>query len=389
VNFGTVTISEADRSFWKEVVGFLDEHAEAIAEQEWRTGDGVNPDVYKAMGDKGWLMPWLPPEEGGIAATPIQLAILARELRAHRVPQNAYSNTMQVIAMVNHFGTAALREEVALPVAQGDVRICLGYTEPDCGSDLANVKTRAVRDGDEWVVTGQKMFTTTAQHAHYAFVLARTDPEAAKHRGLTTFLVPLTRGGIEIRAIHTLGGERSNMVFFDEVRITDHYRVGAVNDAWSVMNSALDIEHGLGESSSAGFDVDGGLNFTGTLALTLDAAVRWAGQPQPDGTRPLDDLHVRQTLAMIAAEVELTRLPAGPPGRVLSSESLIANTAIILELIGPDVLLQRGEDGAVADGWPEYAHRFAQGTAIYGGTTDVHRSIVAEKYLGMPRSRAR
>lgn len=121
-------------------------------------------------------------------------------------------------------------------VARGTVRICLGYTEPDTGSDLANVKTRSTRDSDEWVLTGQKMFTTDAQHCQYSFLVARTNPDAARHWGLTMFLVPLEVAGVEITAIHTLGGERTNFVFYDNVRIGDHYRLGPVDHGWMVLN---------------------------------------------------------------------------------------------------------------------------------------------------------
>ena len=154
------------------------------------------------------------------------------------------------------------------------------------------------------------------------------------------------------------------------------------------MASALKIEHGMGESSSVAFDVDGGLNFTRILAFTLDKAVDWAQSALPDGRRPSDDPLVRQVLASIATDVELARLPTGPVGRILSSDYLIKGTADILDLIGPQALITRGERGAICNGWFEYAHRFAQGTAIYGGTTDIHRSMIAEQVLGLPRSRA-
>jgi alkylation response protein AidB-like acyl-CoA dehydrogenase len=388
MNFGLVEVDEPTQKFWNEVRDFLDSVEESVVEHEWKTGDGVNVELYRQLGERGWLMPSLPVEEGGIDATPLQCAILTKELHLHRIPLNSYSNTMQVDAIIRAYGTPELLAEVIPGVARGEVRFCLGYTEPDAGSDLASVKTRATKDGDEWIVSGQKMFTTTAHYAHYALVLARSDPTLPKRHGLTTILVPLSSPGIEITAIHTMGVERTNMVFFDDVRVVDRYRLGPVNQAWTVMANALKIEHGMGESSSAHYDVDGGLNFTRTLALTLDAAVEWALSEESAGRRPIDDVLVRNKLAEIATHVELGRLPSGPVGRVLSSEFLIKDTADLIDLIGARSLIARGEPGAVGDGWFEYAHRFAQGTAIYGGTTDIHRSMIAEQILGLPRSRA-
>jgi alkylation response protein AidB-like acyl-CoA dehydrogenase len=387
MDFSAVILDDEDIAFWNQVRDLLDEHKPEVDEHEWRTGDGINVELYQALGRRGWLMPWLPVEAGGIGASKVQIAILAKELLAYRVPQNAYSNTMQVQVLVEEFGCPELKAEVLGGVPRGEVRFCLGYTEPDAGSDLANVRTRARQDGDEWVVAGQKMFTTTAQHAHYALVLARTNPEAPKRRGLTTLLVPLNSRGVEIRAIHTLGGERTNMVFFDDVRVPDRYRIGAVNDAWTVMSSALKIEHGRGDSAASGFDVGGGLNFTRALATALDAALEWSRTPGRDGARPIDDPLVRAKLAGIATTVEMARLPTGPVGRVLSSDVLIRDAAELLSLVGAQSLIRRGEDGAVEGGHLEYIHRFAQGTSIYGGTTDIHRSMIAERYLGLPRSR--
>src|SRR5690606_9817 len=125
---------------------------------------------------------------------------------------------------------------------RGDALVCLGYSEPDAGSDVAAVATRAVADGDEWVVDGQKMFTTMAHEARYVFLLARTSTEASKHRGLTMFLVPLDAPGVTITPVRTLGGERTNITWYDGVRIPDRCRVGEVGDGWSVMHAALVYE---------------------------------------------------------------------------------------------------------------------------------------------------
>ena len=120
----------------------------------------------------------------------------------------------------------------------------LGYSEPDSGSDVASIKTRAIRDGDEWVINGQKMFTTLAHEANYVFLLARTNPDVPKHKGLTMFLVPLDSPGIEIQPVHTVGGERTNATFYNDVRVSDHFRIGEVDGGWDVMTVALTFERG-------------------------------------------------------------------------------------------------------------------------------------------------
>ena len=166
---------------------------------------------------------------------------------------NAYSNTMQVVSVLREHGSPELLDETLDRVSRGEIRFCLGYTEPDAGSDLANVKTRATEDGGEWIISGQKTFTTTAHHAQYALVLARSNQDLPKRRGLTTFLVPLDLRGVEISPIHTLGGERTNAVFFDDVRVLDRYRVrarerGVVRDGVGPKNRTWNgriVERGL------------------------------------------------------------------------------------------------------------------------------------------------
>src|SRR5262249_47712119 len=139
-----------------------------------------------------------------------------------------------------------LKREVLPRILAGEAVFSLGYTEPGSGSDVAAAKTRAARDGDHWVIDGQKMVTSGAHLAQYGFLLARTDPSAAKHKGLTMFLVPLDTAGVEIQPVHTLSGERTNVTYYNGVRIPDRYRVGGVNGGWAVIGYALEIEHGTG-----------------------------------------------------------------------------------------------------------------------------------------------
>src|SRR5690606_11289616 len=147
-----------------------------------------------------------------------------------------------IAGVIRAIGTERQRAEI-LPLAlRGEILIVLGFTEPECGSDVASAATRAVRDGDEWVINGQKMFTTNAHVADYVFLLARTDPDLPKHKGLTTFLVPLDQPGVSIQPVMTMSGERTNITFYDGARVHGDLRIGEVNGGWDAMGVALTLE---------------------------------------------------------------------------------------------------------------------------------------------------
>jgi 3-oxocholest-4-en-26-oyl-CoA dehydrogenase alpha subunit len=384
VDFSRLELDDATQVFWAEVRDFCDEYVTAdVLDEEFRTGSGFNTRLHKALGERGWILPTWPLEEGGAGATRLQAALLGYELRARHAPMISFGTTMLILPAVLQWAGADLKSDVLPKVAAGDVRFCLGYTEPDSGSDIAAARTRAVRDGDEWVIEGQKIFTTGAQNCQYSFLLTRTNPDAAKHKGLTMFLCPLDDA--EIRPVHTLGGERTNMVFYDSIRIADRYRLGPENQGWTVLLGPLNAEHALGNGAGVVTLEEPGGMYGRSAATALNVAVEWARTPGPDGCRPIDDPIVRQRLARAALDVEVASISAGPAGRVISSDVAIRVNEDLMDLVGPRGLLPRGVEGAIGDGWLEYAHRFAQGTATYGGTTEVFRNIIAERVLGLPR----
>ena len=385
MDFSPVRLDRATSEFWEEVRAFCDVYVtDAVIDEDFENGGGFNLDLHKALGERGWLLPTLPPEQGGAGLTRLQAALLAWELRIRNAPIITMGTTSLVVPAVRRWGSEDLKAEVLPLVASGDVRICLGYTEPDSGSDVAAARTRAVRDGDDWVIEGQKMFTTGAQFCQYSFLLTRTNPDVPKHKGLTMFLCPL--GEAEIRPIRTLSGERTNMVFYDAIHVDDRYRLGPVDEGWMVLLGPLNAEHAMPEDgTSTPLDIPGGqYGYSGIVAY--EAAVRWARLPGPDGRRPIDDPLIRHRLARHALDAEIATISTGPAGRVLSSEAAIRIGADLIDMVGPRGVLPRGEPGAVEGGWVEHAHRFAQGTATYGGTVDVFRNIIAERTLGLPRS---
>lgn len=388
MDFGTLALTPDQQRFAGEVRTFLDDIVTPdVHEHERAHGDGFNERVHLALGSRGWLTPDWPAEEGGADLDPVCRRILAVELDRHRVPGITASTTNLVWKAVDRFAEPSLRAELSPRVAAGTARFCLGYSEPDGGSDIAAARVRAVRDGDEWVLNGAKMFTTGAQNCQYTFLITRTDPELPKHKGLTMFLVPLDTPGVEIQAIRTFGGERTNAVYYGDVRISDRYRLGAVNDGWAVLHGPLDEEHDVGTTSDGLQDLSIGRSFLRPLEVALDAAISWAGEHRrPDGSRPIDDPSVLARLARVAVELEAGICTPGPMGRVKGSLALVDGAAELLDLTGAEGLVAPGADGALGDGDVDFAHRWAQGTATYGGTVEVFRTIIAQQILGLPRA---
>jgi 3-oxocholest-4-en-26-oyl-CoA dehydrogenase alpha subunit len=388
MDFSRVPLDASEQEFLDDVRAFTAEQiTEEVLEEERRTGSGFNERVHLALGARGWITPTWPGERGGAGLDPVRARILELEMRRAAVPSITHGTTRLVLAAVEKFGRPDLVAELLPGVAAGTVRFCLGYTEPDGGSDIAAAKTRAIRDGDEWVINGSKIFTTGAQNCQYTFLITRTDPDLPKHRGLTMFLVPLASQGIEIQAIRTYGGERTNIVYYSDVRISDRYRLGGVNDGWSVLHGPLDEEHGVGTGSSAKLaDLSIGTSFLQTLGRAIDSALAWAcTTTRADGSRPIDDRMVRYRLGMVALHMEAGLVTPGPMGRVKGSEALVRGAADLMDLVGTASLLSEGTLAAGLTGEIEAAHRFAQGTATYGGTVEVFHGIIAQHVLGLPR----
>jgi alkylation response protein AidB-like acyl-CoA dehydrogenase len=357
-----------------------------VRERERETGDGFSEKVHLALAERGWLTPAWPVSEGGAGLDPICQRLLELELERHDVPDITAGTTLLVWTAVEKFAEPELRATLKAGVAAGTARFCLGYTEPDGGSDIAAAKVRAVRDGDEWVLNGSKIFTTGAHNCQYTFLITRTDPDLPKHKGLTMFLVPLDTPGIEIQGIRAFSGERTNIVYYDDARISDRYRLGGVNDGWAVLHGPLDEEHSIGDGEDGLADLSIGRHFLRPLEAALDSAIGWArDSARADGSRPADDPAVLARLGRVATEIEAGMCTPGPMGRVKGSLALVEGAAELIDLTAPLGVLSPGAPGAPGDGSIDYAHRFAQGTATYGGTIEVFRTIIAQHVLGLPR----
>jgi alkylation response protein AidB-like acyl-CoA dehydrogenase len=374
-----------------EVREFLAEHLTPdIVERALATGTMHDWGLHRKLCERGYLAAGWPVEVGGGGRSAVATTTLMQELYRSGAPVDGMGIAAMVGATLLLRGTDQQRDEVLPRILAGDVLCCLGYSEPDAGSDVAAVQTRAVRDGDHWVIDGQKMFTTMAHEAEYVFLLTRTNPDAPKHKGLTMFLVPMATPGIEVAPVETLGGERTNITFYSEVRVPDTCRVGDVDDGWSVMHAAL-----VYERNSANW---------GEPAHLVATAAEWATATiGPDGTHPIDDPGVQERLARWATQLEVGRLllyrsawtaaggalphVEGSMAKLVLTETFVAASSDLLDMLGAKGVIPRSGATTVAGGLLEHAFRHAMVTTIYGGSSEVQREIIASRGLGLPRAR--
>ncbi|MGP4053682.1 acyl-CoA dehydrogenase family protein [Mycobacterium sp. 4D054] len=374
MDFSEVALSEEDRAFQAELREFLASVVtDDVIARDRRTGDNFDETVHLALGSAGYLeRDWRAAHDGGF--TPVQRRIWELEIGRAHTPWFHWGTTSMVANAVDRFGSDELRDEILPEVLSGRFRLCLGYTEPEGGSDVATCKTRAVRDGDGWIINGSKMFTSNAHHAQYVFLITNTDPAAPKHQSLTMFLVPLDSAGVDIQPIRTVDGDRTNITYYSDVRVDDRYRVGAVNGGWAVLREALNAEHGTVERDA------GGLSKIAVMSehalLLADEVDRVAGEVSANGR--LDDDSVAYRLGRSIARLEAA----------LSTPEMFGRVAIAQTLrdITPELMDVRGAVAAVPDGLSgEYLFRLAGPTGIYGGTLEVFRNMIAQHVLGLGR----
>jgi alkylation response protein AidB-like acyl-CoA dehydrogenase len=378
VDFG---LSPTAAAFRDEVRAFAAAHVTpAMIERTHATGTIHDWDLHRAMAERGWLAAALPVTAGGQERDPVELAIFFAELEKAGAPIDGLATTMIVAGVLQQIGTDFQRETVIPKLLSGEALCCLGYSEPDAGSDVAAAATRATRDGDEWVIEGQKMFTSLAHEASWVILLTRTNPNVAKHKGLTMFLVPMDTPGIDVAPIWTMGPERTNSTYYQEVRISDRWRLGDVDGGWRVMLIALAYERGIMGGSTKGFQL-------------WDAAVACAR-----AVGRLDDPTIRETLSRLAIDNEVAELltmrtawvasTGALPGVEGSMTKLFASEAYqraaerLGDLAGPAGLWQHGPAAKL-----EEARRHAPVVTIYGGTSEIQRNGIAERLLGLPRAR--
>ena len=384
--------SEETEAFRLEVQRFLAEHLPHELEDElYQQGLTHHDGFARALGERHWIAAdW--EREGYEVLGHEAMHVLEDEFCRSEAPYYAVSTSMMVAKVIRGVGNEWLNTEVVPKVVSGEVTIALGMSEPEAGSDVATVQTRARQaEGPSgqpgWVIDGQKMFTTNAHVTDYVFLLARTDPESERHRGLTTFLVPLGTEGFEAQAVFTVSGERTNITYYNDLFIDDRYRISEPGAGWHSLMIALQDEH-----SAA---------FCGHLYRVLGATERWAAEPGPDGTAPIERDDVRLRMAKVATDLEVALLleqrtswmesigevpvAEGPMGKLFGTEAIVRGSEALASIVGPDALRSRLDPTAVERGTIEHLLRFALGTTIYAGTSEIQRNIIAQRRCGLPR----
>jgi 3-oxocholest-4-en-26-oyl-CoA dehydrogenase alpha subunit len=369
VDFSRVELSDDDQRFQDELRTFLATIVtDEVIRRDRETGENFDEGVHLALGEAGYLAgDWNAEADGGFSA--VRRRVWELEIGRAHTPWFHWGTTVMVAKAVAKFAARELQDEVLPNVLSGRFRLCLGYTEPEGGSDVATCKTGAVRDGDSWIINGSKMFTSNAHNAQYVFLITNTDLDAPKHQSLTMFLVPLDTPGVEIQPIRTVDGDRTNITYYSDVRVHDRYRVGEVNRGWTVLRDALNAEHGTVERDAEGLQKLA----TMTEHITLMAEV----VDDIAANVRLDDESVAYRLGRGIARMEAAMSTPEMYGRVAIAQTMRDVT--------PDLMDILGTAGAVDNSGAEYLFRLAGPTGIYGGTLEVFRNMIAQHALGLGR----
>jgi alkylation response protein AidB-like acyl-CoA dehydrogenase len=366
---------ELDAGLWEET------------EESWQ----LSREFQRKLGEKGWLAPAYPREYGGLEMSHVRRLILAEELYYNQAPVS-----IEVEISVNWVGPALMlfgsdeqKKKYLTEVATGQSIFCLGYSEPNAGSDLASLQTKAVEDGDHWVINGQKTWCSFAHYADYCWLGARTDADAPKHKGISMFVLDMKTPGITIRPlINILDRHSFNEVFFDDVRIPKDSLIGQRNNGWYQLVMALDFERSL----------------IGTAAANqrlIDDLTRYAAETRSNGVRLADDPLVRDELAELAVENEVLRMMCyriawmyskdlhpsyeSSMSLLFSSELLrrLANAG--MRVLGHHGQLDQDSKWAVLNGRVTRTYLAALSIGVGGGSNEIQRNIVAMRGLGLPR----
>jgi alkylation response protein AidB-like acyl-CoA dehydrogenase len=397
-------------TFRSEVRGWLESNLPTgwgtpgfeMAPQDRKT---FNEEWPKKLYDGGWICASWPTEYGGKGLTTMQNVVLTEEFARLKAPLRAdfFGDTLVGPTILEH-GTEAQKKEFLPKILRGQVRWCQGFSEPNSGSDLASLKASAVLDGDEWVINGQKVWTTQAHNADYVFLLARTDPTAAKHKGISYLLVPMRQPGVEVRPITQPDGTAEfNEVFFDNARCPKDNVVGGVNNGWMIANATLSHERG----SSA----------TTSFRRFLDEYDLMVASAQQNGA--INDPKIRQRLMKYYSKIQILRynglrsltstlnkskdmsvVALGVTNKMFWSEMHRDAMELALDIFGAESMLSTV--GPTAGNWPGVARHtrmidsyqtsamvssffFSRSETIWGGTAEIQRNIVGERMLGLPR----
>ena len=346
--------------------------------------------VVRRMGADGWLTPGWPREYGGRGLDPLAQKILLEELWLAEAPFPFVTVNTIGPALIRR-GTAQQKRELLPRIARGELNFAIGYSEPQAGTDLAALRTRAQRDGDEFIVNGQKVFTSGAEGADYIWLAVRTDPQAPAHRGISILMLDTRLPGFALAPIHTVGGVRTNVTFYENVRVPVSMLVGELNAGWQLITEQLNHERiglaALAYGAQACFDA--------TLAWARESTAAGGGSlmSQPWVQGALAECYVLlqaygvlgNRVAWEVAQGE-SRAQLASACKVFSTETYIRVLRLLLEITGSAGLLRQGSAGALLNGRLEREYRRCQINTFGGGATEVLRDMVAQMALGLPRA---
>ena len=382
-----------ERAFEAELEAFLVEHHSAEVmdpnpEQLSQTVDtGAKREFMAKLGERGWLgMSW-PAEYGGAEQSGSYDFLLTEALSRVGAPQPGKGVGIVGRTIIRH-GSAAMKAEFLPRIMRGEIEFAIGYSEPQAGSDAAAMALKATKVAGGWLLNGRKIWTTSAHFADYYWLGARTDP-ASKHNGITLFLIPMDHPNFSIHATWTIGDERTNEVFFDDVFAADDTVVGHVNEGWTYICEALDLERFA-------------MMPVGPLEKKVEALLEYLRNTERDGAPLRDDPVVRAAAAQMRTQLEVARMlqrrviSEALRDRVPTVESSeyklymnelgqrVANWA--LDLMGPAGQLRCGEEGAPIGGRFERSYRYTVVDTIGGGASEIQKNIIGRRGLGLPKN---
>ena len=383
--------SESEEAFREELKSWLNTELAA------RPGSDSNPDsewafnleMRRKLPEKGWLTMAWPEEYGGQSASHMMQVIFAEEMSYNNAPgRDVFGTKMMAPTLMIH-GTEDQKQQFLPPVSRGDVQWCQGYSEPESGSDLASLQTRAIEDGDDFVVNGTKVWTSGAHRADHIMVLTRTDPDAPKHRGISFLLCDMNTPGITVNPIINMAGDHSfNMVTFEDVRIPKKNLVGEQNRGWYVGATLLDFERS-------------GVDYSAGAKRTLEELVEFAKTNSKNGVLLANDPVTRNRLSDLAIEVEVSKLISyniawmqgqglvpnkeASMGKVLGTELQQHVSETGMHMLGMHGQLEPGSKHAPLEGKVEHMYLTDVSQTIQAGTSEIQRNIIATRGLGLPR----
>ena len=382
--------SDDEISFRKELQSWLKEELkdrpqDTDSDGEWAFG----LEMRKKLADKGWLTMAWPEEYGGQGVSHMMQVVFAEEMSYHRAPgRDVFGTRMMAPTLMIH-GTEEQKKEFLPPVSKGEVQWCQGYSEPESGSDLASLQTRAVEDGDDFIINGTKIWTSSAHRADHIMVLTRTDPDAPKHRGISFLLCDMNTPGLTVNPIINMAGDHGfNMVTFDNVRVPKKNLVGEQNRGWYVGGTLLDFERS-------------GVDYSAGGRRVLEELTDYAKNSRQNGSLISDNPKMRNRLANLAIEVEVSRLISyniawmqgeglvpnkeSSMGKVVGTELQQHLSETGMQMLGLHGQLEPGSKYAPLDGRIEHMHLTNVSETIQAGTSEIQRNIIATRGLGLPR----